>query len=49
MKIFFDLDGTLINSKMRLYSLFQELVSASNLSFDEYWNLKKKKLIMLQF
>ena len=44
MKIFFDLDGTLINSKMRLYSLFQELVSASNLSFDEYWNLKKKKI-----
>jgi len=44
MKIFFDLDGTLINSKIRLYSLFQELVPVSNFSFDEYWDLKQNKI-----
>jgi len=44
MKIFFDLDGTLINSKIRLYSLFQELVPVSNFSFDEYWDFKQNKI-----
>lgn len=41
--IFFDLDGTLINSGDRLYSLFQFLVPKSNLSYNEYWNLKRNK------
>jgi phosphoglycolate phosphatase len=43
MKIFFDLDGTLIDSKLRLYSLFQELVPESNLTYEEYWKYKKSK------
>ena len=44
MKIFFDLDGTLIDSKLRLYKLFQELVPKSNLTFIEYWNFKQNKI-----
>lgn len=40
MNIFFDLDGTLIDSKYRLYNLFQALASSSQLTFDEYWSLK---------
>ena len=44
VKIFFDLDGTLIDSKERLYRLFQHLVPASSLTFDEYWRLKKNKI-----
>jgi phosphoglycolate phosphatase len=44
MNIFFDLDGTLINSHKRLFALFQYLVPSSNLSFDEYWTLKRNKV-----
>jgi phosphoglycolate phosphatase len=44
MNIVFDLDGTLINSKFRLYKLFQDLTPKSNLNFDEYWKLKKNKI-----
>lgn len=44
MKIFFDLDGTLLNSMDRLYRLFQHLVPASVLTYDEYWNLKRNKI-----
>jgi len=44
LKIFFDLDGTLIDSKERLYRLFQHLIPASSLTFDEYWGLKKNKI-----
>jgi phosphoglycolate phosphatase len=44
MNIFFDLDGTLINSKERLYKLFQYLVPLSDLSFEDYWELKKSKV-----
>ena len=40
-KIFFDLDGTLLDCRIRLYSLFQELSSNSNLSFDQYWQIKR--------
>lgn len=43
MNIIFDLDGTLIDAKPRLYKLFQYLVPSSNLSFDEYWQLKQNK------
>ncbi|HVG42921.1 MAG TPA: HAD hydrolase-like protein [Chitinophagaceae bacterium] len=43
-KIFFDLDGTLLDSKDRLYQLFQNLVPASTLSFDSYWDLKRNKI-----
>jgi phosphoglycolate phosphatase len=44
MNLFFDLDGTLINSLPRLYKLFQFLVPESTLSYDEYWNLKRNKI-----
>ncbi|WP_288374856.1 HAD hydrolase-like protein [uncultured Chryseobacterium sp.] len=44
MNIFFDLDGTLIDSRQRLYQLFQSLVSTSDLSFDKYWELKRSKI-----
>ena len=52
MKLFIDFDGTLVNSKERLYNLFQFLVPSSGFSFDEYWARKKKgishKVILLQ-
>lgn len=44
MNLFFDLDGTIIDSRERLYVLFQQLVEKSSLTFDEYWNLKKNKI-----
>jgi phosphoglycolate phosphatase len=44
MNIFFDFDGTLIDSRERLYMLFQQLVTESTLTFDEYWTLKRNKI-----
>ena len=44
MNIFFDLDGTLLDSRERLYKLFQHLVPESSLSFNEYWRLKRNKI-----
>ncbi len=44
MNIIFDLDGTLIDSRCRLYRLFQKLVPESNLSHDSYWSLKRRKI-----
>lgn len=44
MNLIFDLDGTLINSQLRLYKLFQFLVEDSKLSFTEYWELKRNKI-----
>jgi len=41
MNIFFDLDGTLIDSRWRLYTLFTELIKPSKITFDEYWKLKR--------
>ena len=43
MNIFFDLDGTLLDSRHRLYKLFQSLVPSSEFSFDAYWELKRNK------
>lgn len=41
-KIFFDLDGTLLDSKNRLYNLFCELVKNNDiLNKQQYWNLKR--------
>lgn len=40
MKLIFDLDGTLICSKTRLYKLFCKIVESTNLSQEEYWSLK---------
>lgn len=44
MNIFFDLDGTLLDSKSRLFNLFQYLVPESAFTFDEYWALKMRKM-----
>lgn len=43
MNIVLDLDGTVIDSKLRLYRLFQALAAESSLSYEEYWILKKNK------
>lgn len=40
MKMIFDLDGTLICSKKRLYELFCFLAGDYRLSFSTYWDLK---------
>ena len=44
MNIVFDLDGTLIDSRPRMYALFAELVPASGLGADAYWALKQAKV-----
>lgn len=40
MNVIFDLDGTLSCCKQRIYSLFDNLVKESDISFESYWNLK---------
>ncbi len=42
MNIVIDLDGTLIDSRQRLFQLFRRLVPASTLDFDEYWRRKRE-------
>lgn len=44
MNIFFDLDGTLIDSSDRLYDLFCDLIQECKLSKEEYWELKRNKI-----
>ncbi|MFN3247674.1 MAG: HAD hydrolase-like protein, partial [Leptonema sp. (in: bacteria)] len=44
MNIFFDLDGTLVDARVRLFKLFKELVPQTQLSFEEYWKLKRDKV-----
>jgi len=44
MKVFFDLDGTLVDASDRLYLLFQFLVPVSSLTKDKYWKLKRNKV-----
>lgn len=39
--VFFDLDGTLVDPRSRLYHLFAELTGCE-LTYDEYWQLKGK-------
>ncbi|MGI2148273.1 HAD family hydrolase [Shewanella baltica] len=41
MNIILDFDGTILNSKRRLYELFQQLFTLSDLSFEEYWIFKQ--------
>jgi phosphoglycolate phosphatase len=41
MNVIFDLDGTLIDARMRLYRLFQQLVPESQLSLAQYWEMKR--------
>ncbi len=44
MNIVLDLDGTLVDSKLRLYRLFQYLTPNSSLSYEQYWAFKQKKI-----
>jgi phosphoglycolate phosphatase len=36
-----DLDGTLLDPRLRLYQLFRELVPEAPWSFDQYWRMKR--------
>ncbi len=42
--IFFDLDGTLIDCKKRLYNLFTDLAPSHGLTFEDYASLKSKQV-----
>lgn len=44
MNLIFDLDGTLIDARERLYRLFQQLVPKSKLTHEAYWSFKKDKV-----
>lgn len=44
MNLIFDLDGTLIDSRLRLYKLFQQLAPSPEISYDAYWALKFNKI-----
>ena len=48
MHVIFDLDGTLIDSKPRLYAVFRELAGCACLSFGEYWGLKREQVSNVQ-
>ena len=39
--IFFDLDGTLLDSKVRVFELFKHLTNNTTIDSCQYWNLKK--------
>lgn len=40
-RLFVDFDGTLVDSRVRQYDLFVELIGKSTLTLDEYWNAKR--------
>lgn len=42
--LFLDFDGTLIDPRRRLYNLFQELTPQSQLTFDQYWEIKRRRV-----
>lgn len=44
MKIFFDFDGTLLDSSERLYRLFCDLISDCTFSKEQYWEMKRNKI-----
>ena len=44
MKILIDLDGTILDSRKRLYSLFSALVPECILDINAYWALKRDKI-----
>ncbi len=44
MNIFFDLDGTLWDSKDRLFTLFCDITKLNKISIDDYWNQKRTKI-----
>jgi len=40
MKLIFDLDGTLICPKERMYKLFSDLTRNESIDFENYWNIR---------
>lgn len=44
INLIFDLDGTLIDSRLRLYRLFQRLIPESKFSFESYWAFKQNQV-----
>lgn len=44
VKVFIDLDGTLLDSSDRLHRLFADLVPNSALTKEQYWKLKRAKV-----
>lgn len=49
VNIFFDFDGTLVNSQGRLYELFIELCPECKMSYDEYWTIKRTRITQADF
>lgn len=49
INIFFDLDGTLINSQRRLYNLFIELCPECKMTYEEYWLIKRNRISQKKF
>lgn len=47
--IFFDYDGTLINSQKRMYTLFCELCCENKFTYEEYWEIKRQKINQKEF
>lgn len=41
--IYLDWDGTLLSAGRRLYNLFQELVPQSTFTYEEYWDIKRRR------
>lgn len=42
--IFFDFDGTILNSQKRMYRLFCELCPETCFSYEEYWEIKRNRI-----
>lgn len=42
MNLIFDLDGTLVDAKPRVYDLYKSLVPETRLDFSAYWSYKSK-------
>lgn len=47
--IFFDFDGTLVNSQIRLYNLFCVLCPENKFSYQEYWDIKRNHITQNEF
>lgn len=43
-RIFFDFDGTLVDSQQRLYELFRELCPECTMNYGEYWAVKRGRM-----
>lgn len=44
MNIFFDLDGTLVDSSLRQYKLFTQITNSKLITYEKYWELKRSGL-----